>query len=154
MIYGARLACSQMVKQGYGHIVNVSSFGVVMPVPNQAKYSAIKHAVIGLSHSLCEEAEYYGVKVFTVLPGMVQSDLWDSAVNVEDYNMKKNMEDTGLKPIAASDAAVAILQGIEANDRSIAFPWINRFNLRLYQLLPATMTKLAVKSLARPGNEG
>jgi short-subunit dehydrogenase len=149
VIYGTKLAYAQMIKQGHGCIVNVSSSGGMMPVPNQAMYSAIKHAVIGLTHSLREEAEQYGVNVCAVLPGMVQSDLWDSAINVKDYDMKQNMESTGLTPVSAREAAVAILRGIEANDRSIIFPRINRVILRLYQLLPGLMTRVAVKSLAK-----
>lgn len=152
VIYGTKLAYAQMIEQGHGHIVNVSSSGGAMPVPNQAMYSAIKHAVLGLSHSLREEAEQYGVKVSVVLPGMVESDLWDTAVNVKDYNMKKNMESTGLKPITAYQAAEAILDGIQANDRSIIFPGINRFILALYRHFPGLVTKLAVKSLAKPTN--
>jgi short-subunit dehydrogenase len=152
VIYGTKLAYSQMIDQGHGHILNVSSSGGLMPVPNQTMYSAIKHAVIGLTHSLREEAELKGVKVSVVVPGMVQSDLWDSAINVKDYDMRKNMESTGLKPISARDAAEAILQGIEVNQRSIVFPMINRIIVRLYQLMPGLMTKLAVKSLAKPAS--
>jgi NAD(P)-dependent dehydrogenase (short-subunit alcohol dehydrogenase family) len=153
VLYGSQLAYMQMIKQGHGHIVNVSSSGGVMPVPNQTMYSAIKHAVVGFSHSLREEAALHGVKINTVLPGMVQSDLWDSAINVKDYNMKKSMESTGLKPIPASEAAAAILQGITANHRSIIFPKINKFIVRLYQLFPGTITKLAVAPLARPNKQ-
>jgi short-subunit dehydrogenase len=92
------------------------------------------------------------VKISAVLPGMVQSDMWDNTINVKDYNMKKNMESTGLKPISARDAADAILKGISANDRSIIFPRLNRFIVRLYQLMPELMTKLVIKSLAKPKN--
>jgi short-subunit dehydrogenase len=150
VIYGTKLAYRQMIEQGHGHILNVSSSGGLMPVPNQAMYSAIKHAVIGLTHSLREEAELKGVQVSAVVPGMVQSDLWDSAVNVKDYDLRKNMESTGLKAISARDAAEAILQGIEANQRSIVFPLLNRIIVRLYQMMPGLMTQLAVKSLAKP----
>ncbi len=150
VLHGSQLAYRQMLQQGHGQIVNVSSSGGLMPVPNQTMYSAIKHALVGFSHSLREEAALHGIKVNTVFPGMVQSDLWDSAVNVKGYNMKKSMESTGLKPIPASEAAAAILKGIEANDRSIIFPRINKFIVRLYQLFPNTMTKLAVAPLARP----
>ena len=150
VIFGTRLAYKQMVEQGHGHIVNVSSSGGLMPVPNQTMYSAIKHAVVGFSHSLREEAELKGVKVSTVMPGMVESDLWDSAVNVKDYDMRKNMESTGLKPISARDAALAIVRGIETNQRSIIFPTINRIAVRLYQLMPGLMTKLVIKRLAKP----
>jgi short-subunit dehydrogenase len=152
VIYGSKLAYAQMIKQGHGHLVNVSSSGGVMPVPNQVMYSAIKHAVLGFSHSLREEAALKGVKISAVLPGMVQSDMWDNTINVKDYNMKKNMESTGLKPISARDAADAILKGISANDRSIIFPRLNRIIVRLYQLMPGLMTKLVVKSLAKPKN--
>lgn len=150
VLYGSQLAYAQMIKQGSGHIVNVSSSGGVMPVPNQTMYSAIKHAVVGFSHSLREEAALHGVKVSTVMPGMVQSDLWDSAINVKDYNMRKNMESTGLKPISAQQAAQAILQGIQANDRSIVFPLINKIIVRLYQWFPLLITKVAVAPLAKP----
>ncbi|NCF20084.1 MAG: SDR family NAD(P)-dependent oxidoreductase [Haliea sp.] len=150
VIYGTKFAYAQMIKQGHGHIVNVSSSGGAMPVPNQSMYSGIKHAVLGFSHSLREEAAHYGVKVSTVLPGMVQSDMWDSAVNVKDYNLKKSMENTGLKPISAHDAARAILKGIIANDRSIIFPRINRVTLWFYRLMPNIFTRLFVTPLAKP----
>ena len=95
VIHGTRLAYAQMLKQGCGHIVNISSSAGMMPVPNQSMYSAIKHAVIGLSHSLREEAALHGVKVSAVLPGLVQSDLWDNAVNIKDYNLKKKHGEYG-----------------------------------------------------------
>lgn len=150
VIYGTKLAYAQMIKQGHGHIVNVSSSGGAMPVPNQAMYSGIKHAVLGLSHSLREEAAHYGVKVSAVLPGLVKSDMWESAVNVKDYSLKKSMDNTGLKPITAHQAAEAILKGINANDRSIIFPRINKVILCLYRLMPGLMTKLAVSPLGKP----
>lgn len=150
VLYGSQLAYTQMIKQGHGHIVNVSSSGGLMPVPNQTMYSAIKHAVVGFSHSLREEAALHGVKISTVMPGMVQSDLWDSAINVKDYDMRKNMESTGLKPISASEAAQAILQGIADNDRSIIFPWINKIIIRLYRWFPGLLTRFVIAPLAKP----
>ena len=152
VIYGTKLAYGQMVKQGFGHIVNVSSSGGAMPVPNQAIYSGLKHAVLGFSHSLREEAANYGVKVSVVIPGMVKSDMWENAVNIEDYNLKESMEKTGLKPIPAQDAASAILKGISANKRSIVFPTINRVTLWLYRMMPDILTRVFVKPLATPGN--
>jgi short-subunit dehydrogenase len=95
VIYGTKVAYTQMVKQGHGHIVNVASSGGGMPVPMQATYSMIKHGVLGLSLSIREEAVHYGVKVSAVLPGMVKSELWDTAVNVKGYDLRKNMESTG-----------------------------------------------------------
>ena len=150
VLFGSQLAYAQMIKQGHGQIVNVSSSAGLMPVPNQTMYSAIKHAIVGFSHSLREEAALHGVKINTVMPGMVQSDLWDSAINVKDYDMKKNMESTGLKPITSREAADTILKGIANNDRSIIFPGINRLIMRLYRWLPGLMTRVAIAPLAKP----
>ncbi len=148
VIYGTKLAYAQMRKQGHGHIANVSSSAGMMPVPNSAVYSAIKHAIVGLSHSLRPEAELDGVKVSVILPGMVESDLWDNADNVKDYDYKKTMESSGMKPITAAEAADAILEGMSINKRSIIFPFLNRVILRAYQLMPNLITKAVVKPLA------
>lgn len=153
VIYGTKLAYAQMIKQGHGHIVNVSSSGGAMPVPNQAMYSSLKHAILGLSHSLREEAVHHGVRISTVLPGMVKSDMWDSAVNVKRYNLRQSMESTGLKPITAAEAAQAILRGIVANKRSIIFPNINRVTLFLYRLMPNLLTRLFVSPLGKPADQ-
>ncbi len=153
VIFGTKLAYTQMIKQGFGHIVNVSSSGGAMPVPNQTMYSGLKHAVLGFSHSLREEAANYGVKVSVVLPGMVKSDMWENAVNIKDYSLKDSMEKTGLKPVSAQDAARAILQGISSNKRSIVFPAINRVTLWLYRMMPNIITNLAVKPLAKPDSD-
>ena len=150
VIYGTKFAYAQMIKQGHGHIVNVSSSGGAMPVPKQVMYSGIKHAVLGLSHSLREEAAHYGVRVSVVLPGLVKSDMWESAVNIKDYDLKKSVDDTGLKPVTAHQAAEAILEGINANDRSIIFPNLNKVILCLYRLMLGLMTKIAVAPLAKP----
>lgn len=149
VINGTKLAYAQMRKQGSGQIVNVASSAGVMPVPNSTMYAALKHAVVGLSHSLREEAALHGIKVNVILPGMVQSNIWDDAINVKDYNYKKNMENTGLKPISAAQAAQAIIDGVSNNQRSVAFPFINRLVLNLYRLMPNIISKVAVAPLAK-----
>lgn len=149
VIYGTKLAYAQMRKQGHGHIANVSSSAGMMPVPNSTVYCAIKHAIVGLSHSLREEAALHGIKVSTILPGMVQSDLWVNAENVDGYDYQKTMENTGIKPISAEQAAIAILKGLSTNQRSIIFPRLNKIIVRAYQLMPRLITRLAVKPLAK-----
>lgn len=150
VIYGTQQAYRVMIKQGHGHIVNVSSSAGSMPVPMSTAYCASKHAIVGFSHSLREEAALYGVKVSVVLPGMVKSGLWDAALNVKDYNYKAEMESMPLKQISPRQAGAAIVKGIAKNDRTIAFPLINKIILRLYQLMPSIGTKLFVKSLVQP----
>lgn len=52
IFYCSRLVIPVMKKQGRGHIVNISSIAGLNGVKNLAGYSATKHAVRGISHSL------------------------------------------------------------------------------------------------------
>jgi short-subunit dehydrogenase len=149
-MYGTKQAYDIMTRQGSGHIVNVASPAGVLPVPLSTAYSATKHAVMGLSHSLRAEGALYGVKVSAVLPGMVTSELWENAINTGDYDYKKEMESGGIPQITSQQAALEILQGIARNQRNIVFPFLNRFIVRLYQLFPGLMTGVVTKSLLAP----
>jgi short-subunit dehydrogenase len=122
----------------------------MMPVPLSTAYSATKHAVVGLSHSLRSEAALYGVKVSVVLPGMVTSELWDNAINTGDYDYKKEMESTGLAQITARDAAVAILKGVSDNQEDIIFPFTNKMIVKLYRTFPELMTGVVTGPLLKP----
>ncbi len=149
VIYGTKQAYQVMRTQGHGHIVNVSSSAGAMPVPMSTAYATTKHAIVGLSASLREEAALHGIRVSVVFPGMVKSRFWDDAINVKDYNYKNTMESMPLRPIRADQAAQAILKGIEANRRDIVFPWINKLVLGFYRFAPRLATRLLVKPLAK-----
>jgi short-subunit dehydrogenase len=47
-----RIVIPAMLERGAGHIVNVASLAGKMPFPYAASYSATKHGVVGLTHSL------------------------------------------------------------------------------------------------------
>ena len=61
----------QMIKQGYGSIINTSSMsGLIANKPQeQASYNASKAGVIMLTKSLAMEWSKYGIKVNTIAPG-------------------------------------------------------------------------------------
>jgi short-subunit dehydrogenase len=149
-MHGTKQAYDIMTRQGSGHIVNVASPAGVLPVPLSTAYCATKHAVVGLSHSLRAEGALYGVKVSVVLPGMVKSELWESAINTGDYDYKNEMESSGIPQISSADAATAILRGIERNQQDIVFPFLNRLIVRLYQMFPGLMTRVVTQSLLAP----
>jgi len=64
-----------MVKQGSGHIVNLSSVEGVLPFPMTASYAATKHAVFGLTESLWVEAADTGVDLTIICPGYIRTPL-------------------------------------------------------------------------------
>jgi len=64
-----KVAMTQMRKQGYGKIINISSLGGKMGLPYRGVYSSTKFAVEGLSESLSLEARQFGVTVVLIEPG-------------------------------------------------------------------------------------
>lgn len=76
-LYGMQTALSHFKARGRGHIVNVSSMlGRVPYVAFRSAYNAAKHALNALTANLRMElrAEYPGVHVSLVLPGVVATE--------------------------------------------------------------------------------
>jgi len=63
----------QMVTQGRGAIVNVSSGAGVVPAPGQPQYTAAKHGVLGLTKQAAQEYARSGIRVNAVLPGQTET---------------------------------------------------------------------------------
>jgi NAD(P)-dependent dehydrogenase (short-subunit alcohol dehydrogenase family) len=70
----ARAALPGMRERGSGHIVQVSSIGGVIAVPNMGAYHASKWALEALSESLAAEVARFGVHVTLVEPGGYDTD--------------------------------------------------------------------------------
>jgi short-subunit dehydrogenase len=75
VINGVQAAYQVMMKQGFGHIVNTSSFAGLVPTPGNVAYSSTKHAIVGLSTSLRAEAAKLGVRVSVLCPSFVRTGI-------------------------------------------------------------------------------
>lgn len=73
-VYATYAVLPQMLERRRGHIVNVASDLGRRPQPNMAVYAASKHAVVGFAASLLREVRGHGVKVTTLLPGIMDTD--------------------------------------------------------------------------------
>ncbi|MGN5883642.1 MULTISPECIES: glucose 1-dehydrogenase [Staphylococcus] len=67
----------QMIEQGYGNIINTSSMsGIIANKPQeQCSYNASKAGVIMLTKSLAMEWSKYNIKVNTIAPGYMKTEL-------------------------------------------------------------------------------
>lgn len=67
----------QMIKQGHGNIINTSSMsGLIANKPQeQCSYNASKAGVIMLTKSLAMEWSKYNIKVNTIAPGYMKTEL-------------------------------------------------------------------------------
>jgi NAD(P)-dependent dehydrogenase (short-subunit alcohol dehydrogenase family) len=65
-----------MVERGSGSIVNLSSVSGVIGTPNRSAYAATKGAVDAMTRSLAMEFGPRGIRVNSVAPGVIDTDLW------------------------------------------------------------------------------
>jgi 2-dehydro-3-deoxy-L-rhamnonate dehydrogenase (NAD+) len=81
-LVGPYLTCRsvvpQMLKQGYGRIVNIASVAGKEGNPNASHYSASKAGLIALTKSLAKELATKGVLVNAVSPAAAKTAIFDS----------------------------------------------------------------------------
>jgi NAD(P)-dependent dehydrogenase (short-subunit alcohol dehydrogenase family) len=67
----------QMVEQGRGSVVNVSSVSSQVGTPRRSAYAASKGAVDALTRSLAMEYGPHGIRFNTVAPGVIVTSMWE-----------------------------------------------------------------------------
>jgi short-subunit dehydrogenase len=71
----------RMIARGAGVVVNVSSIASRFGVTTEAAYSASKFALSGWSEGIAADLDGTGVRVRLVLPGTIDTELWDQPGN-------------------------------------------------------------------------
>jgi NAD(P)-dependent dehydrogenase (short-subunit alcohol dehydrogenase family) len=75
VFYGMRYQLPAMLKSGGGSIVNMGSVMGQVAFAGHGAYVAAKHGVIGLTRSAALEYAQKGIRINTVGPGFVETDL-------------------------------------------------------------------------------
>jgi NAD(P)-dependent dehydrogenase (short-subunit alcohol dehydrogenase family) len=101
-VRATRAALPLMLAAGNGAIVNVVSVNAFLPDPAVMDYSAAKAALANFSKSLSKEVGPQGIRVNTVSPGPVATDLWLGTDGVAATAARAS----GVPPEQVADSAV------------------------------------------------
>jgi NAD(P)-dependent dehydrogenase (short-subunit alcohol dehydrogenase family) len=78
----------QMKKQGAGAIVNTASVAGLVGAPLQPAYAASKHAVVGMTKTAGAEYGRAGIRINSVCPGVIRTEMMDRALEREPKRQK------------------------------------------------------------------
>lgn len=141
VIHGSTLAYRQMLIQGHGHIINTASLGGLIPEPMAAAYAATKHAVVGLTTTLREEAHDHGIRVSVACPGVIRTPIFDKAIYVGDVDPAKLIPATlAHGAISAEACAKKIVSGVTGNKGIIIVKPTDYLFWLLYRMSPSILS--------------
>lgn len=106
---GMQIVMKDMQERKSGTIINLSSIAGVQPFGNHAAYCASKYGVTGLTAVARGEMSAYNVRVLSINPGAVTTELLGHTTDqgiIDDYNEWK--ETVGAVNITAADVATTI----------------------------------------------
>lgn len=99
--YLARAAWPAFERQGGGAIVNVSSLASRDPFPGFAAYGAAKAGVNLFGLSAAREGQPIGVRVYTIAPGAVETDMFRAFMPPEKYPKDKTLDPADVARVIA-----------------------------------------------------
>ena len=105
MYYVTKEVLPYLISKNEGDIINVSSTAGLSGNANTSAYSASKFAVIGMSEALMKEVRKNNIRVCTLTPSTIASDM-----SIELGIANKNSEDNVLQPEDFDELIVAGLK--------------------------------------------
>ncbi|MGA5135125.1 SDR family oxidoreductase [Streptomyces olivoreticuli] len=107
VLYSTRAVLPGMIARGTGTVINVSSIAGRKTFPNHTAYVGTKFAVHAMSENLREEVASSGVRVVTIAPGAVETELLSHTSDEQiksDYEAWKKSAGGALTPQAVAEA--------------------------------------------------
>lgn len=135
-VWTTLVAIPQMLRQGGGTIVNISSFAAKVAPPREALYAASKAAMNSFSEGLWNDLAGSGIHVAVINPGPIDTEIWLKEDEPVAFHGKK------YPPEIIADA---IFEAIEKRRHEMTVPKRNP------QLVTARALRLFAPSLLRFG---
>lgn len=130
LIKMCRLFGSDMAINGGGHILNMSSFSIWMPLPGIALYSASKACTKAFTVAFSKEVREKNVYVTAVCPAGIATDL---------YGLSRRFQKLGVRLgvlMTPERCAKKALRALFAHRRCVVPDWWNRLFIPVLRHLP------------------
>jgi len=128
-----------MCRDRHGHVVGIASVAGFRGLAGAEAYGATKAAQINLLEGLRAALSRHGVRVTTVCPGFVRTEM--TARN--DFTMPFLID--------AVEAAHAIADGLEARRTEIVFPLRMALTMKAARLVPVRLWAAITSRMGNPG---
>ena len=102
VLYGCQAAGKAMVEQGGGSIINMASAAVLTPAAGIGPYAICKAGVAQLTKSMAVEVGKRGVRVNSIAPGFVPTNMTARYYRGADGSEDEALRDAVLTPMAKS----------------------------------------------------
>lgn len=105
-----REVVKHMLPRGKGAILNITSMAALYGLPSVAAYCSSKSAVLGLTRELASEFSPHGIRVNSIAPGFIESEMTRKALDADPARKRRVFERTPMgrmgKPIEIGNAAL------------------------------------------------
>lgn len=156
MVYPSLAILPEMRERKTGRIVNITSIGGKVGIPHLLPYSASKFAAVGFSQGLRTEVAGDGVKVVTVVPGLMRTGSPRNAIfrgqHRSEYAWFSISDSLPGLSVSAEHAARRIVEGCRRGDAEVLFPITTRLATVASAIAPnATIGALQLVDRVLPG---
>ena len=135
-----KLFISEMLKRGYGKILNVGSTGSFVPGPLNAVYCATKGYILSFSEAIAAELKGTGVSVTTLCPGATRTE----------FAARAQMKDVRLFHFGTMDAETVAktgYRGLMKGKRTVIAGLFNKLQMLSIRFTPRGLSLTLVKYL-------
>lgn len=147
---------SEMVERGSGSIVNITSISGKLGVPHFTTYASAKFAAVGFSEALTAELAGTGVRVTTVVPGLMRTGSHRNALFKGQHEFEYTWFSLGATlpglSMSVPTAVERILSAVRRGDAVAMLDLKTHLATRIHGLMPdTTVTGLGLVNRLMPG---
>jgi NAD(P)-dependent dehydrogenase (short-subunit alcohol dehydrogenase family) len=146
VIYGTKAFFPLMRERGGGHIVNISSINAFVPFPLNGPYNMSKYAVHGLSETLMQELAGDTIRVTSVHPGGVKTNI---ANNARKMPKEQAEQFNRIARTTPEEAARVILDAVEKNKERVFVGMDAKLMAAAKRAVPASTISLSAWATRR-----